>query len=141
MRGTLKAGSKDVQDIKGAIDHTGEFRVHLLWAKSGMHGCTARMWHPDGWRVGHAGGCGYDKGGAALGEAINLFFGEELKARKVSALYGARKLADRRVVVDGSCGMESMLEILRARGFRHAEAYDTGKLSTMVLCTGRKPVK
>lgn len=68
----------DIEAIRQAIHNTGEFRVHLKYGRGGT--VTARMWHPDGFAVGRAGGGGYDKRGTALGEAIALFFAPELKA-------------------------------------------------------------
>lgn len=133
-----KLSAKDVSEIRDTIRHTGEFRVHLIYARSGT--CTkARMWHHDGQVVGRADGGGYDKGGAALGQAIELFFAEELKAEgsAITGLYGARRDAKGAVHLDGSCGKECMLAILKALGFTDCNLYETSKLSSMVLA--RKP--
>lgn len=120
----------DVATIKQAIQHGGEFRVHLMYSRGGT--VTARIWHPDGFKVGSAGGGGYDKQGTALGQAIELFFAEEMKTANVSSLYGAKKLPDGRVVLDGACGIECMLRVLEALGFK-ARLFETGKGACMVL--------
>lgn len=132
-----KLSKIDVEAIRDTIKHTGEFRVHLIYARSGL--CTkARMWHHDGQVVGRANGGGYDKGGEALGQAIELMLQPELKAAgsAVTGLYGARRDDKGNVHLDGACGKESMLSILRALGYE-VNLYETGKLSSMVLA--RKP--
>jgi hypothetical protein len=110
------------------------------------------MWHPDGHVAGSAGGCGYDKGGAALGQAVELLFQKELlgltpgrrwdpttesSERAEGGLYGLAFHEDGTAGLDGSCGKESVLAVLRALGFQDVRILDTGKLSEMVLATGR----
>ena len=147
----MALSEKDVESIKDSIVHSGEFRVHLIYSRSGM-GVKCRMWHPDGQVVGSAGGCGYDKGGAALGQAIELFFQKELlgltpgrrwnrryncSERVESGLYGLAHYKDGTAGLDGACGKECMVKVLRALGFQDVRILDTGKLSEMVLATGR----
>lgn len=142
----MKLTTKDLEAIRETIAHTGELRIHLMTSRSGGT-CKARLWHPDGPIVGSASGYGYDKRGAALGEAIELLFTqEELKKlppgyiagqdsgkRSREGLYGVTLLSDGRVSIDGACGYRCMLAILEALGFDDVEMYSTGKLSDMVL--------
>jgi hypothetical protein len=156
----MALSKKDVESIKNSIVHGGEFRAHLIYSRSGM-GVKCRMWHPDGHVAGSAGGCGYDKGGAALGQAIELFFQKELdelplETRDTS--YSGKQLfhetlgdmyglfegyggpgteGKRRRYLDGACGMSCMEKVLRALGFQDVRVLATGKLSEMVLATGR----
>lgn len=135
----------DVEAIKQTIRNTGGFRVHLKYGRTGT--VTARMWHPDGFRVGSAGGGGYDKRGTALGEAMMLFFAEELKSvplpkrdksgRTVEGFYGLSEHNGKRYL-DGACGIECMLKILKALGFDSVRTFETGKDSTMVLAERTK---
>ena len=135
-----KLSKTDLEAIRDTIKHTGEFRVHLIYARSGL--CTkARMWHPDGHVVGRANGGGYDKGGAALGQAIELFFAEELKglplptrnkSGSTSGLYCLYERKDGTRYMYGACGKECMLAILKALGYE-VNLYETGKLSSMVV--------
>lgn len=136
-----KQSGLDVETVRHSITHGGEFRVHLIWSRGGT--CTARMWHPDGYKVGSAGGYGYDKGGTALGQAIELFFAEELKALPLperrangsvsSGFYGLNETKDGKRYLDGACGLSCMLAILKALGFTSVEDYSTGKSSSMIL--------
>lgn len=143
--GRLSQKAMDVVAIKQSIQSQGEFRVHLAYSRGGT--VTARMWHPDGFKVGSAGGGGYDKYGTALGEAIMLFFAEELKALPLpvrrsngsveSGLYGMAESKDGKRYLDGGCGIERMLDVLRALGFE-VDVYATGKNSEMVLARKAK---
>jgi hypothetical protein len=147
----MALSKKDVESIKDTIIHTGEFRAHLIYSRSGM-GVRCRLWHPDGLVIGVAGGGGFSLGGAALGQAIELFFQKELlgltpgrrwdpttesSERVEGGLYGLAFHKDGTVGLDGSCGKESVLAVLRALGFQYVRILDTGKLSEMVLATGR----
>lgn len=153
-----KLSKTDLEAIRDTIKHTGEFRVHLIYARSGLM-TKCRMWHHDGHTVGVAHGGGYDKAGAALGQAIELLFSEELKALKAGyeyvkveggpragavegqkvkdGLYGLTRRADGTMSLDGACGKEQMLKVLVALGFTDTQLYETGKLSSMVMA--RKP--
>ena len=136
----------DVESIKGTIRSGGEFRVHLVTAKSGLC-CKARIWHVDGFQVGRAKGGGYDKQGAALGQAVELFFQEELKTLDVDTrvgnlregLYGLSEDKAGKRHIDGACGIEAVERILTALGFK-VRIFDTGKLTTMVFAE-RAPQK
>lgn len=84
-------------------------------------------------QIGKAGGCGYDRYGAALGEAITTLFGPQLyqlakrhcvgsrrsyKQPKNSRLYGLFYDAVKNCAwVDGGCGSRQMENILNAIGF------------------------
>lgn len=140
-----KVSKADVERFRETIKSTGEVRIHLITSRTGGT-CTARMWHPDGFRVGTAGGYGYDKQGTALGEAIGLLFGPELltltprRSEGVEVKNGLYGLTHRdgKAFLDGACGLSSMLKVLEALGFDVRE-FDTGKLSTMVLGTRKTP--
>lgn len=130
---------RDIAAIKDSITSSGEMRFHFTYGRTGMVKC--RMWHPDGFVMGSAGGGGYDKAGAALGEALVLLFAEELKALPLPTrgangnpigLYGLGEHNGKRYV-DGACGMRSMENIIKALGFTSVETYSTGKNSQMLL--------
>src|SRR4051794_2144664 len=125
----------DLETMRSSIKHSGEVRIHLTWGRTNF--CRARMWHPDGFTIGSAGGCGYDKGGAALGEALAFLFGPELAALPDSDMhyvrtpapmpaawqdkeyksgqYGMTRTRDEkctRTILDGACGLSCMLGVL-----------------------------
>lgn len=146
-----KLSGKEVAEIKASIVSGGEFRVHLIHSSSGLT-CKARIWHPDGYVVGSASGGGYDKEGTALGQAITLFFGEELRnvplperdanGRTTRGFYGlSESKSDGRRWIDGACGLQSVIRILEALGFESVRDLSTGKLSTLILATGYKSAK
>jgi hypothetical protein len=139
---------RDIACMRETIDHTGEIRIHLSYGRTGM--VKSRMWHPDGFVMGSAGGGGYDKRGAALGEAIQLLFPTELKALvddlepnerlEVVRYPGGPQTTVRglqvhhgKAYLDGACGYECMLDVLRALGFNQVDMFSTGKNSDMVL--------
>lgn len=137
-------GRADIAAIRETIQSTGEVRFHLRHSRRNLT-VTCRMWHWDGYVLGHASGGGYDKAGAALGEAIERLFREELKGLTPGAaytkhqgiqveggLYGLTKLADGRMSLDGSCGLERMLKVLEALGYK-VDRFETGPASTMIL--------
>ena len=146
----MKLTTQDLEAVRETIKHQGSLRIHLMTSRSGGT-CKARLWHPDGYVVGSAGGYGYDKRGAALGEAINLLFTQEqlfllmpYDSKDKTGLYGVRcyvedeKTGRTRTTVDGACGYEQMLKVLRTLGFTDAEMHNTGKLSDMVLARRNK---
>lgn len=137
-----KISKADLAQLRMTVQTTGELRVHLITARSNMS-CKARLWHTDGQVLATASGYGYDKRGTVLGDVIELMFTQEqLKACPAayvraedgytSKVQGFRDLADGRRVVDGGCGYECMLNMLRALGY-DATMYSTGKWSDMVL--------
>lgn len=105
-----------------------------------------------------ASGSGYDKAGTALGQAIEQLFAEELKSLRAGAVVRGPAPNDRttdaqgvhgltlhecggipmRALLDGACGIKCMYKVLRALGFADVASYSTGKLSDMVLASGRK---
>jgi hypothetical protein len=142
-----KLSAKDLFAIKDTIKRGEEVCFHLIYSRSGMT-TTCRLWHPDGHVLGSAYGGGYDKAGAALGQAIEALFAEELKALKPGyvhpadkgpgqkvedGLYGLTKHFDGHMSLDSSCGMECMLAVLVALGFGDTAKYATSKLSVMVI--------
>lgn len=137
----------NLEAIRQTMHSTGELRLHLKYSRGGT--VTCRMWHPDGFKMGGAGGGGYDKRGAAMGEALEkLFTQEELKALPLprarpngsqEGLYGLGKGPSGNRYLDGACGYECMIRIVQALGFTDAQLYSTGKDSYMFLA--RKAAK
>lgn len=138
-----KLTAKDIADMK-PFD---SLRFHILHSRSNLT-VKCRLWHPDGDVLGTANGGGYDRAGAALGQAIEKLFGEELKgltpgyiwppgdgigAKVPHGLYGLTQHRDGKMSLDGACGIEQMLKVLRALGFTDTELYETGKMSSMVV--------
>ncbi len=130
----------DIKWIRETILSTGEFRVHIKYGRGGANGntVTARMWHPDGLKVGRATGGGYDMRGSALGDAIELFFQPELMniVNKGPLGVRARFHPDKKEIqccsVDGACGVETMLRLLGELGYP-ARLFETGKDTCMIL--------
>lgn len=153
----MSISTTDLAIIRDTIARTGDLQLHLIWSRSGLT-TRCRLWHPDGVIVGSASGGGYDKGGAALGEAVSLLLAPELAAlddhlmdyvraftrkgksrdishRRTTGTYGlTRVIRDGKAstYLDGACGLESMLKVLTALGFI-VERYNTGKSSAMVV--------
>lgn len=81
--------------------------------------------------IAKAGGCGYDRFGAAIGEAIAHIFGKELNKLARRECKGKRRdrkgsekfyglfydSVKKRAWVDGGCGSECMKKILNKIGF------------------------
>lgn len=139
-----KLSNSDFLAIKDSIDNGKEVRFHIIHSRSGLT-TKCRLWHTDGRVLGSASGGGYDKAGAALGQAIEALFGEELRALPLptsnkngshDGLYGLGEHNGKRYL-DGACGLECMLAVLRALGFTDTQKFDTGKLSDMILA--RRP--
>lgn len=132
---------QDIEAQRGTILRTGEFRVHIKYGRGGAKGntVTARLWHPDGAIVGRANGGGYDMRGSVLGDAIELFFRPELMdLAQGTGREQPRGIAWRNVdgaysvSVDGAVGLETMLQLLTALGFK-ARRFETGKDACMIL--------
>ncbi len=141
----MKWTKTEIAAINEQIKDIGEFRVHLLDSRLGN--VSARLWHRHGHRVGYANGGGFDKRGSALGDAIQLFFAEELKTlalprrdvrgRVVKGYYGLYERKDDGTrFVDGACGLDRMLDILVGLGFRHVRLITINNDSCIVLATG-----
>ena len=134
------ATKKEVQEIRETVERTGEFRVHMKYGRSGN--VTAHMWHHDGLRMAIAGGGGYDKYGAVLGDTIAMVLGAELFGLKLpqrneagnferGELYGLCEFNGKRTL-DGACGYSAMLKVLQALGFT-TESYQTGRDAQMIV--------
>lgn len=149
-----KLNIQDLAANKDTINSGGDVRFHIIHSRTGLT-TKCHLWHPDGRILGSASGGGYDKAGVALGQAIEVLFGEELKAltpagewygedggreyRKLpDGLYGLTRATDGHMILDGACGIECMFKVLCALGFADVTRYSTGKLSDMVLASGRK---
>ena len=99
------------------------------WSVRGMG--NSKILDNKGSVLGKAGGCGYDRYGAALGESIMaLFPAEVLKlAKRVckgkrgdvrkgsSEFYGLFLYKDGRAALDGGCGEQCMTAVLNKIGF------------------------
>ncbi len=138
---------EDIQHVRETIARNGEFIVHLTRTRSGLS-IKANLWHFNGYRVSTATGGGYDRAGASLGKAIETFFKPELQKLTPSTkneegqrtgLYGLFiDPANGKQFLDGACGMERMLEVLSALGFKRVWTMETSKFSSVVIATGRK---
>lgn len=137
---TPRQSRMNLTSIKSQITHGRGFHVHLKYSRGGT--VTCRMWHPDGFVMGRAGGGGYDKKGAAFGEALMKLFLEELQAlplptrhemgRVISGLYGMAETKDGKRYLDGACGFDCMIKIVNALGYS-VETFSTGKDSDLVI--------
>lgn len=110
------------------------------WSTNGYG--NSRILDSAGNVIGKAGGCGYDRYGAALGNAISELFPAELyklakrhcvgrrrtyKQPKNHTLYGLFFDAVKgRAWVDGGCGSSQMVNILNAIGFGLDYVGETG---------------
>lgn len=101
------------------------------WSSRGMgnsrilHGPNSRI------RLSHAGGCGYDRYGKALGDAVSALFPKEVDklakreckersafrngSRQFYGLFYNRK--DNEAYIDGACGDSCVTKILNKIGF------------------------
>lgn len=139
----MRQSKRDLEAIRDSVKRQGEFRLHVQYSRSGLT-VKAHMWHHDGFIVGSASGGGYDKTGAAVGEAISRVLGPDLLALKFDKegnatarlprytggkvetckLYGVRKV-EGKVYVDGACGIREMERLLNALGFVNVENHST----------------
>lgn len=100
------------------------------WSSRGMG--NSKILDRYGDIFGKAGGCGYDRFGAALGEAITTLFSRELyklakreckgkrgAIRKTSSKFYGLYYSQKKdaAYVDGACGEDSMKKILNKIGF------------------------
>lgn len=131
-----KITKEDLADFRRVALEQGELRVHLICSRGGT--VSARMWHPDGAVIAKAGGGGYDKRGAALGDLMAKVFAPDLFTLPLpvdnQGLYGLGEFKGNRYL-DGACGTDSMLKVLRALGFTSTRLLETGRDSSMVLAT------
>jgi len=109
------------------------------WSARGMG--SSRILDGRGNTLARATGCGYDRFGAALGDAIAVLFPVELQRladrfcresyateRKKSAIfYGLFKAADGHAYLDGGCGHDRMELVLNAIGFGMVRVGDTAR--------------
>lgn len=98
--------------------------------------------------IGKAGGCGYDRYGAALGNAISAMFPEEVLRLAQRECKGRRRTykqaktfyglfynsIDKKAWLDGACGSGCMDEILKKIGFslEQVAAFDRGQTGETV---------
>ena len=122
---------KTIAEQKEWIDNHATTLTHK-WSTNGMGNSKILNGHSSE-VIGKADGCGYDRYGAALGEAIITLFPEELhklakrhckgkrrnyKQPKNQRLYGLfYNSITGKVWVDGGCGSNQMVNILNAIGF------------------------
>ena len=104
--------------------------INHKWSTRG-YGNSKILDHRDN-ELGRAGGCGYDRFGAAMGDAFNNLFESELlklanKARdkqiknnysSVKGFYGLNyNRKNKTATIDGGCGSNCVYRILNAIGF------------------------
>jgi hypothetical protein len=122
-----------------ALQHVGRALIHK-WSTNGYG--SSKIIDSRGNVIGAAKGCGYDRYGAALGDAISKLFPVELhtlakrhckgkrrnyKQPANNRLYGLFYDAVKdRAWVDGGCGSRQMENILNALGFGLDRVGDTG---------------
>lgn len=136
----LNQNLKDLAAIRQTIASGGHLRLHFSYSRGGT--VTCRMWHPDGFVMGRAGGGGYDKKGAALGDALMQLFPDDLKSLPLpvrrangsveSGLYGLNETKEGKRYLDGACGFSCMEKVLEALGFK-VQTYETGRNSSMLI--------
>lgn len=110
-------------------------RLQHAWSTRGNG--RSRILDSRGERVASAGGCGYDRRGAAMGAAIARLFPQELAtlARRAhrkgrDGLYGLFWHAhSNRAGIDGGCGFSCMEDVLTMIGFRLVRAGGTSSRS------------
>jgi hypothetical protein len=124
MRTILNKKQKDLFINNNWINTT----LCFNWGKTGMRQVT--ILNARGERTQFkAGGCGYDKQGAAFGDYITHFFNDEIKRLKSSDFYGlthyntkTKKRQERaskhtQTYLDGACGFDCMRRIFERIGF------------------------
>lgn len=99
------------------------------WSNRGMG--NSKILDGAGNIIGKAGGCGYDRFGAALGVAIMTVFPEEVLKIAKSKCKGKRRTykqasdfygmfynsVDKKAWLDGACGSDCMIKVLNKIGF------------------------
>lgn len=111
--------------------------IEHKWSARGMGNSKVLV---DGETIARAGGCGYDRWGKVLGDAIQALFPDEVKkladkhcktkysngkARKADKFYGMFKNASGAPYLDGGCGSREMQTILNAIGFSLQQVAET----------------
>jgi hypothetical protein len=142
---------KTLEAVQETIRSSGKLRLHLQTSRTGMT-TKCRLWHYDGTIVGSASGYGYDKEGAALGQAIELLLAPELSTlwgdlkgkvyptladakNEQRAMYGVSRSKDNgQTLIDGSCGTQSVLQLLNVLGYE-VEHFATSATSSIVIIT------
>lgn len=105
--------------VKEKLEGGSHFSIHWKWGVSrgtytyGYNICTCYF---GGYKVGRCNGGGYDMKGVSLAEFINAAYKEELLALDNADLYGLNR-AKEYAYVDGACGIDCMIKILKALGF------------------------
>jgi hypothetical protein len=78
-------------------------------------------------------GGGYDMTGTVVGHWLSSHFQKQLKALDISQFYGARRLEDGGIYLDGACGLECMLSIAKAIGIQMQSVYIKRKLIGFIV--------
>lgn len=126
-----KIAARALGDIQEPSENRG-LRLHLINSKRSTNGRTVcRLWHPDGVIVGAAGGWGYDRAGAALGNALFVLLPDDIQ-RISPDCYCARRDTDGRIQIDGSCGMSSLIYAFASIGLE-IETFDTSDHAQIVF--------
>lgn len=102
-----KLTKDDLACIRETIASSG-VRIHLVYTQVQ---CKARLWHSDGHTVGVAGGYGYDKGSAALIEALGRLVPEWLEQASQAYFQQPSK------TLYGGIGLGSVRDAFQCAGF------------------------
>lgn len=134
----MKISQKDIEEIRQSTKNGVRFHVKYYDSANGG-GARALLWHYDGRKIAHAGGCGYDRAGTLLGDVMALLYPDELQklAEKdnTSEHYGLRLSKQTgKFIIDGACGVRSMETIAEALGFK-VEHFSTGKDKSVFILT------
>lgn len=104
--------------------------ISTVYSRSGV--CHAKVW--DSWQgktaTAKAGGCGYSKDSAAVADALNAL---GVKLEKVAS-YGWD--IDRQCFATGGVGMGSIIDAMRADGFRVYEERPTDNVAVYICVKG-----
>jgi len=125
------------QQEQWIISNGANYRLQHKWSCRGMG--NSKIINNAGTVIGAASGCGYDRYGSALGEAVITMFPEEVHTlakrhckgrrrtyKQAPNLYGLFYNAVKdKAWVDGACGSSCMTKILNAIGFTLEYAGET----------------
>ena len=133
----------DVNAFREQIKSNGGLQLHIKYGRTGS--VSARLWHHDAIVLARASGGGYDKVGTVIGECVQILLQPELALLPLPTkrpdgsnkgfygLFAANNSSKR--LIDGACGLDAVLAILKACGFGSVRLLSTGKNSDMLLAT------
>jgi len=129
---------KTIKQQKEWLDKNWQYKsLSHKWSTRGYG--NSKILDSRGSIIGKASGCGYDRLGAALGEAMMFLFHDEIltlakrhckgtrcEYKKAPNLYGLfYNSKENKAWVDGACGSNCMITILNAIGFDLIDAGST----------------